>query len=165
MPPDRDIDFGIDLLPGTQPISIPPYHMASPELKELKKKLQELLDKVKNRECQYDDLHLLVLRDRVRRGDARDVTIGDDGVMWIQSRICVPNVDGLREFILEEAHSSRYSIHPGAAKMYQDLRQHYWRRRMKEDIVGFVAKCLNCHQVKCEHQRPGGLLQRLEIPE
>ncbi|XP_070035659.1 uncharacterized protein [Nicotiana tomentosiformis] len=41
MPPDRDIDFGIDLLPGTQPISIPPYRMAPPELKE---KLQELLD-------------------------------------------------------------------------------------------------------------------------
>ncbi|XP_070036495.1 uncharacterized protein [Nicotiana tomentosiformis] len=36
IPPDRDIDFGIDLLPGTQPISIPPYHMAPTELKELK---------------------------------------------------------------------------------------------------------------------------------
>ncbi|XP_070024834.1 uncharacterized protein [Nicotiana sylvestris] len=45
MPPDRDIDFGIDLLPGTQPISIPPYRMAPPELKELKDQLQELLDK------------------------------------------------------------------------------------------------------------------------
>ncbi|XP_070048979.1 uncharacterized protein [Nicotiana tomentosiformis] len=45
MPPDRDIDFGIDLLPGTQPISILPYRMPPPELKELKEKLQELLDK------------------------------------------------------------------------------------------------------------------------
>ncbi|XP_070022833.1 uncharacterized protein [Nicotiana sylvestris] len=45
MPPDRDIDFGIDLLPGTQPISIPPYRIAPPELKELKDQLQELLDK------------------------------------------------------------------------------------------------------------------------
>ncbi|XP_070014529.1 uncharacterized protein [Nicotiana sylvestris] len=39
MPPDRDIDFCIDLLPGTQPIYIPPYCMASPELKELKEQL------------------------------------------------------------------------------------------------------------------------------
>ncbi|XP_070011006.1 uncharacterized protein [Nicotiana sylvestris] len=45
MSPDRDIDFGIDLLPGTQPISIPPYCMAPAELKELKDQLQELLDK------------------------------------------------------------------------------------------------------------------------
>ncbi|XP_070024610.1 uncharacterized protein, partial [Nicotiana sylvestris] len=45
MPPDRDIDFGIDLVPGTKPISIPPYHMAPAELKELKEQLQELLEK------------------------------------------------------------------------------------------------------------------------
>ncbi|XP_070013354.1 uncharacterized protein [Nicotiana sylvestris] len=48
--------------------------------------------------------------------------------------------------------------------MYQDLRQHYWRRRMK-DIVAYVARCLNCQQVKYEHQRPGGFFQRIEIPE
>ncbi|XP_070002208.1 uncharacterized protein [Nicotiana sylvestris] len=45
MPPDRDIDFCIDLAPGTQPISIPPYRKALPELKELKEQLQDLLDK------------------------------------------------------------------------------------------------------------------------
>ncbi|XP_070003218.1 uncharacterized protein [Nicotiana sylvestris] len=45
MPPDRDIDFCIDLAPGTQPISILPYHIAPPELKELKEQLQDLLDK------------------------------------------------------------------------------------------------------------------------
>jgi len=45
MPLDRDIDFGMDLLSGTQPISIPPYRMASAEVRELKEKLQELLDK------------------------------------------------------------------------------------------------------------------------
>lgn len=45
MPSDRDIDFCIDLTPGTQPISIPPYRMDPPELKELKEQLQDLLDK------------------------------------------------------------------------------------------------------------------------
>ncbi|XP_070034968.1 uncharacterized protein [Nicotiana tomentosiformis] len=74
------------------------------------------------RKCQYDDLHLLVLQDRVRRGDSRDVTIGYDDMLRMQGRICVPNVYGLRELILEEAHISRYSIHPGATKMYQDIR-------------------------------------------
>ena len=43
--PKREIDFGIDLLPDTQPISIPPYKMALVELKELKEQLKDLLDK------------------------------------------------------------------------------------------------------------------------
>ena len=46
MPPDRDIDFCIDLEPGTRPISIPLYRMAPAELRELKAQLQELLGKV-----------------------------------------------------------------------------------------------------------------------
>ncbi|KAH0709456.1 hypothetical protein KY284_010883 [Solanum tuberosum] len=45
VPPDRDIDFGINLIPDTQPISIPPYRMAPAELKELKEQLKDLLDK------------------------------------------------------------------------------------------------------------------------
>ncbi|XP_070005131.1 uncharacterized protein [Nicotiana sylvestris] len=45
MPPNRDIDFWIDLAPGTQPISIPPYRMAPLELKELKGQLQDFLEK------------------------------------------------------------------------------------------------------------------------
>ncbi|XP_070050554.1 uncharacterized protein [Nicotiana tomentosiformis] len=97
----------------------------------------------------------------VQRGGAKDVTIGDDGMLRLQGRICVPNVDGLWELILEEAHSLRYSIHRGATKMYHDLKQHNWRWRMKKDIVGYVAQCLNFQQVKYEHSRPGGLLQRL----
>ncbi|XP_070054516.1 uncharacterized protein [Nicotiana tomentosiformis] len=52
------------------------------------------------RDRQDDDPHLLVLRDTVRHGGANHVTIGDDGVLRMQGRICVPNVDGLRELIL-----------------------------------------------------------------
>ncbi|XP_070034793.1 uncharacterized protein [Nicotiana tomentosiformis] len=56
--------------------------------------------------CQYDDPDLLILRDTVQRGGAKEVTIGDNVVFRLHSRICMPNVDGLRELILEEAHSS-----------------------------------------------------------
>ncbi|XP_070032366.1 uncharacterized protein [Nicotiana tomentosiformis] len=45
IPPDREIDFGIDVMPGTHPISIPPYRMTPTELKELKEKLKDLLEK------------------------------------------------------------------------------------------------------------------------
>ncbi|XP_070039992.1 uncharacterized protein [Nicotiana tomentosiformis] len=110
-------------------------------------------------------LYSVPCEDMVQHGDAKEVSIGDDGVLQMQGRLCVPNVDGLCEMILQEAHNSQYSIHPGVAKMYQDLRQHYWWMRMMKDIVEYVARCLNCQQVKYEYQRPGGLLQRLEIPE
>ncbi|XP_070022223.1 uncharacterized protein [Nicotiana sylvestris] len=108
-----------------------------------------LFERIRDR--QYDDPHLLSLRDTVRHGGAKQVIAGDDGVLRMESHICVPNLDGLRELILEEDHSSRYSIHSSPAKMYQDLRHHYWWRRMKKDIIAYVSRCLNCQQVKYEH--------------
>ncbi|XP_070054599.1 uncharacterized protein [Nicotiana tomentosiformis] len=77
------------------------------------------------RERQYDNPYLFVLKDTVQHGDAKKVTIGDDGVLRMQGKLCVHNVDSLRELILYKAHSSRKSLHPGVAKMYLDLRQHY----------------------------------------
>ncbi|XP_070042836.1 uncharacterized protein [Nicotiana tomentosiformis] len=82
-----------------------------------------LLERIKAR--QFDNPHTLVLKDTVQRGGAKEVVIGDDGVMRLQGRICVPNVDGLRKLIFEKAHSSRYSIHPSVTKMYYDMKQYY----------------------------------------
>ncbi|XP_070002914.1 uncharacterized protein [Nicotiana sylvestris] len=299
MPPNKDIDFGIDFLLGTQPISIPLYCMASPELKELKEQLQELLDIgferpnvspwgapvlfikkkdgsmrmyidyrqlnmviVKNRypfpriddlfdqlqgargfsktdlrsgyhhlkirdsdipktafrtrygychqfeegfssiaepmtiltqkgasfkwteECEvsvqklkttlnttpvlvlltgsgsytmcYDASHIglgavLMQDDKVQHDNAKEVTIGDNGELGMQDRLFVPDIDGLRELILQEAQSSWYSIHLGVEKMYQGLKQLYWWRRMKKDIMDYVAWCLNSQHEKYEN--------------
>ncbi|GJS51682.1 putative reverse transcriptase domain-containing protein [Tanacetum coccineum] len=65
---------------------------------------------------------------------------------------------------MDEAHKSKYSIHPRANKMYYDLRDRYWWPGMKKDIAEYVSKCLTCLKVKAEHQRPSGLLQQPEIP-
>ena len=59
---------------------------------------------------------------------------------------------------MEEAHSSAYVMHPGNTKMYHTLREHYWWRGMKKDVVEFVSRCLICQQVKAESQRHAGLL-------
>ncbi|XP_070032318.1 uncharacterized protein [Nicotiana tomentosiformis] len=91
---------------------------------------------------QLDDPHLLVLRETVLQGGAKEVTIGEDGVLRLLGCLCVPNVDGLREKILEEAYSSRYSFHPGSTKLYRDMRQHYWWQRMKKDVVGCLLSIL-----------------------
>ncbi|GKE78513.1 putative reverse transcriptase domain-containing protein [Tanacetum coccineum] len=66
---------------------------------------------------------------------------------------------------MDEAHTSRYSIHPGVDKMYYDLRDLYWWLGMKRDIAEYVSRCLTCSKIKAEHQKPSGLLQQLEIPE
>ena len=74
-----------------------------------------------------------------------------NGLLYFTGRIWVPNRDDLRVFIMDEAHKSRYSIHPGGDKMYKDLRAHYWWPGMKKDIAIYVAKCLTCSKVKAEH--------------
>ncbi|GJW93095.1 putative reverse transcriptase domain-containing protein [Tanacetum coccineum] len=55
--------------------------------------------------------------------------------------------------------------HPGADKMYYDLRDLYWWPGMKRDIAEYVSRCLTCSKIKAEHQKPSGLLQQPEIPE
>ncbi|XP_022040541.1 uncharacterized protein LOC110943093 [Helianthus annuus] len=79
-------------------------------------------------------------------------------------RIWIPRFCEVKAALLNEAHKSRYLVHPGATKMYRDLKTDYWWPGMKRDIVKYVAKCLTCSQVKAEHQKPYGKLQPLEIP-
>nr|GFB15959.1 putative reverse transcriptase domain-containing protein [Tanacetum cinerariifolium] len=89
----------------------------------------------------------------------------EDGGLYLIERIWVPVYGNLRTLIMNEAHATRYSIHPGADKLYYDLRGFYWWPRMKKDIAMYVTKCLTCSKVKAEHQKPSGLLQQPEIPE
>ncbi|GJS47335.1 putative reverse transcriptase domain-containing protein [Tanacetum coccineum] len=87
-----------------------------------------------------------------------------DGTLYYLDRIWVPLKGEVRTLIMDEAHKSKYSVHPGADKMYYDLRDRYWWPGMKKDIAEYVSKCLTYLKVKAEHQRPSGLLQQPEIP-
>nr|GEZ37030.1 putative reverse transcriptase domain-containing protein [Tanacetum cinerariifolium] len=89
----------------------------------------------------------------------------EDVSLYFLDRIWVPLLGGVRTIIMDETHKTRYYVHPGADKMYQDLRDMYWWPGMKRDIAIYVSKCLTCSKVKVEHQRPSGLLQQPEIPE
>lgn len=97
-------------------------------------------------------------------GESKRATIDSEGILRFDGHICVSRVGDLIRSILREAHNSRYSIHPGTAKIYRDLRQHCWWSGMKRDLADFVAHRLCC-QVKVKHQRPDDLIQRLLIPE
>ncbi|WMV41155.1 hypothetical protein MTR67_034540 [Solanum verrucosum] len=90
----------------------------------------------------------LELKEAVLKKSIEPFSQGRDSVLRYQGRLCVENVDDLREQILSEAHSSRYSIHPGATKTYRDFCEVYWWNGMKKDIAGCVTKCPNSQQVK-----------------
>ncbi|KAD3640682.1 hypothetical protein E3N88_29905 [Mikania micrantha] len=110
-----------------------------------------------------------VARDNLKReldcGAEKHFKTKQDGVIYYLDRVWIPAVDELRTLILDEAHKTRYSVHPGADKMYQDLRSFYWWPGMKKDIATYVGKCLTCAKVKAEHQKPSGLLEQPEIPQ
>ncbi|GJZ16607.1 putative nucleotidyltransferase, ribonuclease H [Tanacetum coccineum] len=88
-----------------------------------------------------------------------------DGTLYYLDRIWVLLKGDVRTLIMDKAHKSKYSVHPGADKMYYDLKDMYWWPGIKKDITMYVSKCLTCLKVKAEHQRPSGLLQQPDIPE
>ncbi|GJZ85634.1 putative reverse transcriptase domain-containing protein [Tanacetum coccineum] len=88
-----------------------------------------------------------------------------DGTMCLNNRSWLPRYGDLRALIMHESHKSKYSVHPGSDKMYQDMKQLYWWPNMKADIATYVSKCLTCLRVKAEHQKPSGLLVQPAIPQ
>nr|GEZ18511.1 putative reverse transcriptase domain-containing protein [Tanacetum cinerariifolium] len=68
--------------------------------------------------------------------------IRSDGTRYHDKRIWLLKFGGLRDLIMHESHKSKYSIHPGSDKMYQDLKQLYWWPNMKAKISTYVSKYL-----------------------
>ncbi|KAL2249898.1 UNVERIFIED_CONTAM: Transposon Tf2-12 polyprotein [Sesamum indicum] len=93
----------------------------------------DFVDQIK--EAQTRDAFLLRMLERIRLGKKTNFSIRGDGVLVNGGRVCVPDTDGLREAILQEAHNSPYAMHPGTTK------------------------------IKAEHQAPAGKLRPLSIPE
>ncbi|XP_074351383.1 uncharacterized protein LOC141690484 [Apium graveolens] len=103
-----------------------------PELLEKRKKCQK--------EVMDQDINSLVGEELCTQQD-------DQGILRFSSRIWIPPVTELKNEILQEAHSSRYSIHPGSTKMYRDLKKNYWWPNMKREIAEWVSKCYTCQKI------------------
>ncbi|GKA51836.1 putative reverse transcriptase domain-containing protein [Tanacetum coccineum] len=87
-----------------------------------------------------------------------------DGTLCLNRRSWIPCFGDLRELIMHESHKSKYSVHPGSEKMYQDLKKLYWWPNMKAVIATYVSKCLTYDKVKAEYQKLFGLLVQPVIP-
>jgi hypothetical protein len=104
---------------------------------------------------------------RMREGDPKVAYFHEDteGTLWFKERLVVPKREALKKKILDEAHTSTYSIHPGSTKMYHDLRQQFWWTIMKHEEARYVSECDICWKVKADYMKPGGLLQPLSVPD
>ena len=80
------------------------------------------------------------MKDEVESKKSKEFEVSTDGVITFQERLCVPKIGDLREEILMEGHRTPCSVHPGATKIYKDLKKHYSWPRMKNDVVKHIPQ-------------------------
>ena len=107
-----------------------------------------LLGKIQ--EAQKDDKEIAEIKEKMSEGKAKGFREDEHDTLWFEDHIYVPNNAEIRKLILQEAHDSPYSIHPGNTKMYLDLKERFWWTGMKKDIAEYVAICDVCQRVKAK---------------
>jgi hypothetical protein len=116
--------------------------------------------------AQRNDEDLQIIKQKLAEGDPKYTCFQKDNqdVIWFGKRLVVHVDPEIKKIILDRAHKSKFSIHPGSTKTYQDLKQNFWWSNMKVDIAKYVAECDTCHRIKASHLKSAGLLQPLSIP-
>ncbi|WVZ89803.1 LOW QUALITY PROTEIN: hypothetical protein U9M48_036162 [Paspalum notatum var. saurae] len=114
--------------------------------------------------AQKQDKDMAHIREGLDEKKRACFTLDDKGVLWFKNRLVVPKGIELRKKILDEAHTSMFTMHPGSNKMYQDLKQKFWWTHMKREIAKYVSECDVCQRVKADHLKPAGMLQPLAVP-
>ena len=95
------------------------------------------MDKI--REAEKSDKEMEVIKANMSEGKAKGFYEDEQGTIWFEKRICVPQDPELRKMILQEAHDSPYSIHPGNTKMYMDVKERFWWTNLKRDIAEYCS--------------------------
>ncbi|WVZ76829.1 hypothetical protein U9M48_024758 [Paspalum notatum var. saurae] len=109
--------------------------------------------------AQKQDKGMAFIREGMDEKKRACFTLDDQGVLWFKNRLVVPKDMELRKRILDEAHMSMFTMHPGGNKMYQDL-----KRSFGGLIATYVSECDVCQRIKADHLKPAGMLQPLEVP-
>lgn len=82
-----------------------------------------------------------------------------------RSRLYVPNQKHLKNLVLDEFHMIPYAGHPRYHKMISSLRKEFSWLAMTKEVAEYLAICLECQQIKAEHQHLACLLHPLLMPE
>ena len=91
------------------------------------------------------------------------LTWEENGVVYIEGRIYIPNNKKIKEEILKENHNLADVGHPGQHRMLELIKRTYWWPGLKEDVKKYIQGCFKCQQNKVQHQRKAGELHPLEI--
>nr|GEU72627.1 hypothetical protein [Tanacetum cinerariifolium] len=194
LPLTRQVEFQIDLIHGAAPVARAPYRFAPSEMKELSDQLNAPIkgseDFVFYCDASHKGLDVVLMQrekteaqkpENIKNEDVEGMLVENlkdpeklrieklephtDGTLCLNGRSWLPCYGDLRTVIMHESHKSKYSIHSGSDKMYQDMKKLYWWPNIKANIDTYVSKCLTCAKVKAELQRPTGFLVQPKIPE
>jgi hypothetical protein len=96
--------------------------------------------------AQRNDEGVMHIKKRLAKGDPKVncFRVDEEGILWFKHRLVVPKNHDLHKKMFDEAHTSKYSIHPGGTKMYHDLKAQFWWTRMKREAARYVAECDTC---------------------
>ncbi|WVZ70862.1 hypothetical protein U9M48_019496 [Paspalum notatum var. saurae] len=114
--------------------------------------------------AQKQDKGMAHIQEGISDKQKASFTLDQQGVLWFKNRLVVPKDMELRKKILDEAHTSLFTMHLGSNKMYQNLKHKFWWNRMKWEIAKYVSECDVCQRVKADHLKPAGMLQPLAVP-
>jgi hypothetical protein len=116
--------------------------------------------------AQLSDKGVQIIKENLHQKTKKYKCFRQDGksILWFGGRLVVPKNEDLKKRILDEAHLSKFSMHPGSTKMYHDLKPLYWWTKMKREIARYVSECDTCQRIKASHLKSAGALQPLSIP-
>ena len=100
--------------------------------------------------AQLLDPQLVKIRDDILEGKESTFSLSEDGILHLDGRLCIPDDESIKKQVLFEAHETPYSVHPGATKIYQGLKEHFWWNGMKKDVAEYVSWCFTCQKVKAK---------------
>jgi hypothetical protein len=115
------------------------------------------------------DHHYLHVKENLQQVNVhqkiKEYEIKEDILRMHKNRIYVPSFGELRNLVLKEMHDVHYVGHPDYQKKITEIRSQFFCPRMKNDVVDYITRCMECLKVKDEHRHPTGLLQPLPILE
>eukprot|EP00253_Pinus_taeda_P016502 PITA_16502 len=124
----------------------------------------EIIKETADQDTEYQQLKLQI-QQSTREDSQQEYELDDAGRIYFKKWLYVPNQSRIKNLIMDEFHVSHYAGHPGYQKMITAIRKEYFWPGMKKNIVEYLSQCLECQQIKAEHQHPAGLLQPLPVPE
>ena len=75
----------------------------------------------------------------------------ENGILMHRDRVYVPDVGDIRKVVMKETHDVPYSRHSGYQKTIAAVKKHYYWPGMKNDVAEYIARCMECQNVKVEH--------------